>query len=566
MPSIKGAVRRSQLVTTYGVGSIVALGDESFMVAGIDRWGINDPNLHEPRLERELMVSGFVVPPASDGADIPVIRFPRWYSCPKCQRLDEHRKLTTFESNVCGDCSRTLVPSRFVMVCSRGHIDDFPYLRWVHEGKPAEGKDHHLRIEARGATASLRDILIECSCGERRTMDKAFDRFALRDVTRCFGNRPWLGRTHEECDQPVRTLQRGASNVWFGSHRSVISIPPWSDAAFQRLDRHWDVLRLLPPATLGPVIEDMGLASGTGFSTADLIEAVAERKRRQELGEGPSSEEELRRDEYRALAAGQPDRPGSQFAAHQADPPAALQALIPKIMLVTRLREVRALQGFSRILPTSGSENLAPLFLDDPAWRPAIEVTGEGLFLSLDAERLATWEQTASVMKRASILDARYVQRAARWGYEADRHITARLVLIHTFAHALIDQLSLDAGYPAAALRERLYVAEDMHGFLVYTATTDSAGSLGGVVAQGEPERLEQAVRAAVARAAWCSADPICIEADAQGADGLNLAACHACALLPETSCEEMNVLLDRGLLVGAPDAPDIGFFRDLLA
>ena len=69
MPTVKGAVRRSQLVTTYGVGSIIALGDESFIVTGIDRWGISDANLHEPRLERELTVNGFVVPPATDDGE-----------------------------------------------------------------------------------------------------------------------------------------------------------------------------------------------------------------------------------------------------------------------------------------------------------------------------------------------------------------------------------------------------------------------------------------------------------------------------------------------------------------
>src|SRR5215208_6043689 len=280
------------------------------MVAGIDRWGISDPNLHEPRLERELMVSGFVVPPATDEGDVPVVRFPRWYSCPKCKRLNEHRKLTTFESNVCGDCNRTLVPSRFVMVCPRGHIDDFPYIRWVHAGRPEEGVPHILSIEARGATASLRDIEIQCSCGRKRTMDKAFDKFALRDVTKCFGNRPWLGRDQEDCDQSVRTLQRGASNVWFASHRSVISIPPWSDTAFQLLDRHWDVFRALSPAVLGPTIESIGLTAGTGFTTEDLVEAVHERKRRQEGAAGPMSEEAIRYDEYRALSAGQEDKPG----------------------------------------------------------------------------------------------------------------------------------------------------------------------------------------------------------------------------------------------------------------
>ena len=566
MPAVKGAVRRSQIVTTYGVGSVVALGDESFIVIGIDKWGISDPNLHEPRLERELMVAGFVVPPATDGGDIPVARFPRWYSCPKCKRLDDHRRLTTFESNICGDCSRTLVPSRFVMVCPRGHIDDFPYMRWVHEGRPAEGEAHTLFIEARGATASLRDIEIRCACTRKRTMDKAFDRFALRDVTRCFGNRPWLGREQEDCDQPVRTLQRGASNVWFGSHRSVISIPPWSDSAFQLLDRHWDLLRDLPPGALAPAIEAVRATASTNFTTADLLEAVAERKRKQEGGAGPTSEEEVRHDEYRALNVGQQDTPGSQFAAHETASPASLSDVISKVMLVTRLREVRALQGFSRILPPSGPETLAPLFATDPGWRPAIEVRGEGMFLVLDGARISTWEKQENVIDRTGNLDRRYAERARRWAQEPDRVITPRFVLIHTLAHALIDQLALDAGYPAASLRERLYVGDEMHGFLVYTASTDAAGSLGGLVAQGEPARLDDAIASAVARASWCSADPICIEMEAQGADGLNLAACHACTLLPETSCEEMNILLDRALLVGTPDDASLGFFADLLA
>lgn len=565
MPPVKGAVRRSQLVTTYGVGSIVALGDESFMVTGIDSWGIGEPNLHEPRLERELMVNGFVVPPASEGADIPVVRFPRWYSCPKCRRLDEHRRLTTFESNVCGDCNRTLVPSRFVMVCPKGHIADFPYLRWVHEGTPAEATTHSLTIEARGATASLRDIHIECSCGRNRTLDKAFDRFALHNVTRCFGARPWLSGPQEGCEEQVRALQRGASNVWFGSHRSVISIPPWSDAAFQLLDKHWDIFRALPAGALAPALDAVGLVGGTGFTTADLVEAVHERKRRQEGATGPTSEEEIRRDEYRALNAGQPDKPRSQFATHEVERPASLTRVITTVMLVTRLREVRALQGFNRILPGGGADALAPLFANDPRWRPAIEVRGEGLFLVLDEQRLVAWEQQTSVIERVRALDRRYAGRARRWGQEPDREITPRLVVTHTLAHALIDQLALDAGYPAASLRERLYVAPDMHGLLIYTATTDSAGSLGGLVAQGEPARLEHAFISAIARAAWCSADPVCVETEAQGADGLSLAACHACALLPETSCEEMNVLLDRALLIGTPEDQALGLFADLL-
>ena len=570
MPTIKGSVRRSQLVTTYGVGSIVALGDESFMVAGIDRWQTSGIDLREPRLERELRVQGFILPPAGgerDDEDIPVVRFPRWYSCPKCRRLDDHKRLaTTRDSNTCSTCNRTLVPSRFVIACPRGHIADFPYIRWVHNGAPREGATHELTVEALGATASLRDIKITCSCGAERTMADAFDRFALRDVTKCFGNRPWLTADDDDCDQQLRALQRGASNVWFGSHRSVISIPPWSDSAFQLLDRYWDLFRGFSGTMLEAAIESANLTAGTSFTTADLVEAVRERKRRQEGDTGPTSEEALRHDEYRALIAGKPDQPGSQFAAEESDLPQSLTSYLSQTMLVTRLREVRALQGFSRILPTAGSsDELSPLFTTDPHWRPAIEVKGEGLFLRLDQTAIQAWQSRDDVIERAGAIDLHYRQRSAGWGKEPDRTITPRLLLIHTLSHALIDQLTLDAGYPAAALRERLYVSAEMEGLLIYTATTDSAGSLGGLIAQGEPGLLEHAVRSAIARYAWCSADPICIESPPHGTDSLNLAACHACALLPETSCEEMNTLLDRALLVGTPENPTLGFFSDLL-
>jgi hypothetical protein len=137
-------------------------------------------------------------------------------------------------------------------------------------------------------------------------------------------------------------------------------------------------------------------------------------------------------------------------------------------------------------------------------------------------------------------------------------------VLIHAFAHTLIEQMALDGGYPSASLRERIYATGDMAGLLIYTATSDAAGSLGGIVAQGKPENLEDLVRGAIARVGWCSADPVCIETPFTGADGLNRAACHACLLLAETSCEEMNVLLDRALLVGTPEHPELGYFVSL--
>ena len=166
MPTIKGHIRRSQLITTFGVGAIVPLGDEAFMVADLDRWGAARPDLHEPRLQKELHVSGFVQPPATDDeADVPVVRFPTFQSCPMCNRLAPHGDFTHYDLNDCPDCSHALVPSRFVVACEEGHIDDFPYERWVHRGKAPKGARHSLKLKASGATSSLASIEVTCSCG-----------------------------------------------------------------------------------------------------------------------------------------------------------------------------------------------------------------------------------------------------------------------------------------------------------------------------------------------------------------------------------------------------------------
>ncbi|WP_052436754.1 DUF1998 domain-containing protein [Georgenia sp. SUBG003] len=145
------------------------------------------------------------------------------------------------------------------------------------------------------------------------------------------------------------------------------------------------------------------------------------------------------------------------------------------------------------------------------------------------------------------------------------RQLQPREVLLHTLAHVFLEELSLDAGYPASSLRERVYSDEGMAGLLVYTATADAAGSLGGLVAQSETDRLAAVLHSAVERSAWCTQDPVCIESVAGGSGGLNLAACHACVLLPEVSCEKQNTLLDRAVLIGTPEEPDAGFFSGLV-
>ena len=116
------------------------------------------------------------------------------------------------------------------------------------------------------------------------------------------------------------------------------------------------------------------------------------------------------------------------------------------------------------------------------------------------------------------------------------------------FSHMLIRGLALDCGYSSSSIRERIYSAVDpdpMAGILLYTATPDSDGSLGGLAEKGTPSHLEPLLRDALDRGLFCSSDPLCGHTGVTG--HLNGAACHACLLLSETSCERSNRYLDRG-------------------
>lgn len=238
-----------------------------------------------------------------------------------------------------------------------------------------------------------------------------------------------------------------------------------------------------------------------------------------------------------------------------------------RIALLHKLRETRAFEGFSRIYSTGLTSNeQRALFMGEPKhWLPAIVVRGEGIFLQFSEARLQEWmsHHGADLDGRLSLMKRNLDALATRRHQEL-RPITPRFVLLHTFAHLLINQLVHDCGYGSASLRERIYSADGdspMAGILIYTAAGDSEGTMGGLVRMGQSDRLEEVIRRALEKARWCSTDPVCIESKGQGPDNCNLAACHSCALLPETSCEEQNRLLDRGVVIGTIEKPGLGFF-----
>jgi len=567
-----GDARQSQLVTTYGVGSLFPSEDQSYVVMGTDYWPPTSPRLDEPRLARALGMKGFRTPSAGrSNGDVPVMRFPLMHYCPKCHVLGQLHQLQDQQTMWCKHCHKSrLVPSRFVACCDAGHLEDFPYYQWVHKGEEAASGEerHQLTLRILGRSSSLSDILVGCSCGvPPKSLNGSFSQHALPPVRRCSGRRPWLETDTPECDRPLRALQRGSSNVWFGSMRSTISIPPWSTAAAAFVDRHWNVLEHIPDATLETALAPM-VANAPGV-TVDAVRAVIA----QRLGLAARSrptEAELRKDEYTALCAGTGTGTAQDAFICEAEAVgSSIADYVAQVSAVHRLREVRALEGFSRVTPyvprldddEATTSGLAPLSEKPLDWLPAVEVHGEGIFIRLREELLADWEAAQAVRRRADLVNAAQERRDRDFERPASPPVAARTIALHTLAHMLLDELSLHAGYPASSLRERMYTAPDQAGILIYTASSDSAGSLGGLAALAKEDQFQQTFLAAIDHGRWCSSDPVCAESRGSGTDNMNLAACHACVLLPETSCENRNVLLDRVCVVGSSEFPDAALF-----
>jgi hypothetical protein len=613
-------IRRGQLISPFGIGAMVSFPrDESLMTAGLDAWTAHakkrcppDWLVREERLEARLGVSHLRLPPDHRdpgknveyaNEDVPFVRFPRWHYCHYCGGMEElslfgaRQRCKAFPwqkpQRNCVERKRKpwLIPVRFVAACPKGHIQDFPFLEWVHRDQPSQDTCR-LRLMAGRSSAGLTGIKIMCTCGKVRSLGGIFDfdgkkGGALHRLgSDCQGFRPWLGEWENPtgCGEFLQVVQRGASNVYFPHVVSSIYLPLWAEAVDSGV-----VKALEDPRVWGPL--SSGLTGGK--ISKDRCEMVAAMRNLdpEELQQAAQrklygvqetavlaaqSEEAFRRSEYDALKAAR-GAPQSDLLVETAslqsygDPVAKA---FSHLALVHKLRETRALAGFTRILPPDGnlrSARIQSLKLDNRIdWLPATIVRGEGIFVEFDGASMTKWiKDSLGVRETISALSDRYNDKRVIQG-QAARVITPQFVLLHTFAHVLINQLAFECGYGSASLRERLYCnLEDsthpMCGVLIYTASGDSEGSMGGLVRQAERGTFENIVLRAVQRAGWCSSDPVCIESTGQGADNCNLAACHGCCLLPETSCEEGNRLLDRSMLVGTPAEAAKGFFADAL-
>jgi hypothetical protein len=241
---------------------------------------------------------------------------------------------------------------------------------------------------------------------------------------------------------------------------------------------------------------------------------------------------------------------------------------IDLIHAVPSLKKTTALKGFTRLKPRDISPaHGRQLLRREPFgaganWLPAIQQSGEGIFITLRNDKVQEWIESPEVKKRCDIILNNLKKN--------DREIpgvevSAKFILLHSLAHVLIQELVIECGYTSASLAERIYAEGEQCGILIYTASASSDGTMGGLVEMSHPDQLLNALVNGLERARWCSNDPVCMELGnvGQGNSGTNLAACHSCCLLPETACDHFNQGLDRAMLIGDVTGKSslIGFF-----
>ena len=597
-----GSLRSSQIITTYGPGALIDLPRVSAIVASLDTWRPKpnpDREIIEPRLSAKIKATtglpraDLYPPPADDelrflgvsrGGYVGMRRFPEWFVAQTesqeqrniSGRFRTSRRLVQLRDLDHRDRfdAKPVVATRFVRACPRGHVDDLDWRAFVHGEHPCS---RPLWLDESTASGDLSDLVVRCECGKTRRLADAADR-SLNSLGKCSGSRPWLGKmAGEHCGQPSRLLVRTATNAYFPKIVRVVSIPETKKPIDQAVEEQWGALQsvnsiefLEQAALYVPGVRTLR----ERYGDEELFRAV-ERKR-----SGGSENLSVKQLEVNAFIQA-PEGFGDDIPIddnfHARRLPdevwrkTGLTDFIDRVVQLHRLREVSALMGFTRLeaaMPDINGEyetDVETAALDEnPWWFPTVENRGEGIFLLLDSDAVEDWSGLSAVAHRVEGLDVGHKRWLEKRGGKGPRFPGGQYILLHTLAHLLMQSVAIRCGYPAATIRERIYLGDKQYGILLYTSSPDADGTLGGLVQQAR--HIERHLTRALVSGHLCSSDPIC----AQHSPGesieerwLHGAACHSCCLISETSCEMRNEYLDRALVVPTLHSKDAAFFRD---
>ncbi len=572
-----GDIRKTQVITTFGVGSIVDFKDDTVIIASTDDWDYNPNDIEEVENRKIFNENLSVITDAeyflmprttqsinsfSKGKNITSYVFPEKLHCSRCGNIYDFRELDVKDRHRCPQCKNNLNASRFIVVCTHGHMDDFPYDWWVHGGKPCPSGAKSPRIKMVNIynRTDIDSLRLECTeCNTTRSMVQIFSDNALSEFP-CTCKHPHFkdpyARVQYGCHDKMRARLRSASGVYFPITKAALLIPPWSKKVVSCIQKNYSILKNVEEDklifTIRQVIHDQNITDDEIMRSWKAVKISMEQKRKR-------SELSVYEDEYSILSKDENENEDN-FSSYTATIPHKYRPYFEQIAVVDRLTVTQAFTGFTRI--TRNEANSVAISQYPKPWLPAVELTGEGIFIRFNKDKIAEWRNTHSSrykrMKKA-MEDSKFINESFSETY----------VMLHTFAHLFIREISNVCGYSAASIREKIYseISDKnevkMCGVLIYVSSSDSDSSLGGLISVADNEDVfERIMDSMLERASWCSGDPLCISSTKQGYKNLNYSACHDCTLLPETSCESFNCFLDRASIVGLPDNPDLSFFK----
>ncbi len=629
-----GSIRPSQLITSFGPGSIVNLEHDTIMILGLQFWPRDRDDksffkkVSHPYLSRQLEKNYFKMPISDDRSSIPCISFPQWGVCQECCRLQKHPKTTTTKNGFfCQFCDSKLplFHSTFVQICDNGHIQEFPWERWAHLNEKlgdtgrkqcTKSDDEAAKLEfiTTQKGTSLANYRVNClHCGAFRTMTWATDRehFKKLGFKTCYKNQPWLALDDKKsCDEDIYGIQVNSSAVYYPSTVTSLLIPNWIHAVDDILDENEgaNASRIRADRKDGKSYDSIIDWNKDGmfkellrdYKKEDIIKRLKLRFDSADLEistEGEALEQEF--DNFSTIKSRTVK--GSEHDKKVDIEPISITSSsltdygIDTLMKFHRLVSIQVLRGFTRGTPpdpyatedqirkknpfrkiSSGSQRdfetgeLIPI-----DWLPAVETKGEGIFLKFNEKILQEWEKRINVNERFDAIISSYAENIDAQNRSEKENVlkrfsSPRYLLLHTLSHLLIREIADHAGYNEASLKERIYSTSNekmRNGVLIYTSSTSSEGSLGGLVRLGDVKMFEEIIENVIKRSNLCSRDPLCGETDpvisgTQGIlSGIQLtgSSCYSCTLLPETSCQNFNNILDRWMLQN----PEDGFFRE---
>jgi hypothetical protein len=294
---------------TAGVGAVIDMPSFSVLVRGLDEWRYHHSyeRLAEPRLlaaAKALLgpsVTELRPAPWIPGADedpngpaartgVPVTPFPQWLRCTSCDELGPyHSAVWGFVNDrprrpdlahfFHARCARSrakplAVPARFLLACTAGHLDDFPYRHFVHRGAACSGAENpRLLMKDFGGNIGA-NVQIEChTCGEQRNINQAMGARGRAHLPRCRGRHPHL-QTFETggCPDHTHVLVVGASNQWFAQTLSALAVPKTSGSRLdEEVERRWETLRTVHDPSLLPTLRTIGEFAQTAGATGAVL-------------------------------------------------------------------------------------------------------------------------------------------------------------------------------------------------------------------------------------------------------------------------------------------------------